>query len=277
MDYREFPALPPLDRLIDCVWFLTGRGDSYHPQPVVPDGRLELLVHLGDPFLRLSADGSTQVQDSILVAGQLTGPIHLQPGSWIDVVGVRLNPLGAFAVLALPLSDLTNDVVSLRAVRPGLSVALEAAAAESGNQSERARTISTVLGRFVSRETEGGMTAAVRSLTGGYRGPLRSLAEHCGLTGKTLQRRFQNEVGLSPKVFQQVVRFRRAFRLLQQDENGGAGVAATAGYYDQAHLIRDFKRFAGATPRKFFRPEPTLAEVFSTAYHEDTKDIAVSI
>jgi AraC-like DNA-binding protein len=270
MEYSEFPAPSPFDQAIDCVWFLSGKGSSYHPQPVVPDGKLELLVHLGDPFLRLHTDGSTELQQTSMVAGQLSGPIRLHPGGWIDVVGVRLHPLGARAILALPLGELTDDVLSLRMMHPALGVALEAAASSPGTRRERVQRILASLGRFLSGYSESGIGAAVRSLNDGYRGSLRELAERGRMTEKTLQRRFECEVGLSPKLYQQVVRFRRAFSLLQQDSGGGARAAVLAGYFDQAHLIREFKRFAGVSPAAFFHQEPTLAHVFSTPNHTVT-------
>jgi transcriptional regulator GlxA family with amidase domain len=61
-------------------------------------------------------------------------------------------------------------------------------------------------------------------------------------------------------VMRRVLRFRRAFRMLDQAPPGTwAQVAAHAGYFDQAHLIRDFRQFAGAAPSEFFGTEPELA------------------
>ena len=273
MDYCELPAPPPFDQWITCVWFLTGRGDPNSAQPVVPDGRLELLIHLGDPFSRLERDGSTQWQDRLLVAGQLTGPIHVVPGRWIDVVGVRLTPPGAHAILAIPLTQLSNQVVSLADVEPRVAKALEAAAARPGDRTQRARVIMQLLAGMVRTEVDDRMSGALRLLSSGYHGTLKSLAAHCGMSSRTLERRFLNEVGLSPKMYQRVVRFRRAFRMLG-DETGArrwAQVAVRAGYYDQAHLIRDFREFAGASPISFFRSDPALAQVFLAANHGDTR------
>jgi AraC-like DNA-binding protein len=259
LDYQEINAPPALDHLISCVWFLTGQAAHYHPQPVVPDGRLELLVHRADPFWRLTPGGSAQVQDTILVAGQLTHPIHLLPGSDIDVVGVRLNPVGAQALLGISLLELTNAVVSLRTIRPRLAVALEAAAAVAGSKTEQAFALMRTLDRALSRMPDGRMIAVVRRLAAGSLMSLDAMVSAHGMSPKTLERRFRNEVGLTPKMFQRVVRFRMAFRMLEHQRGGGARIAAAAGYYDQAHMIRDFRQFTGTSPREFFRPETPLA------------------
>jgi AraC-like DNA-binding protein len=266
MDYQEFPAPPPFDRLIRCVWYLAGRGDQYVPQPIVPDGRLELLVHLGDPFSRLDRDGSAHIQDALLAAGQLTGPIHLAPGAWIDVVGVRLTPLGAHAILDLPLAQIANQVVSLRQLHPRAARVLEAVATARLGRAERAGRIMTVLSRLVQEPLDERIASALERLSAGSAGSIKTLANHWGWSPRTLERRFLNEVGLTPKMYQRVVRFRRAFQMLGQAGKGTwAQVAIRAGYYDQAHLIRDFRRLAGTPPRDFFGRKPALAQAFTSS------------
>jgi AraC-like DNA-binding protein len=259
MEYRAFPSLSPYDELIHCVWFLSGTSGEYQPQPVVPDGRLELLIHRGDPFRRMDPDGVARVQDAILVAGQLTRPIHIQPGSVIDVVGVRLNPLGASALLGLPLSELTDSVVSLGAINPKVANALAAAVMIGGSQAERAYAITGALVRSFSSMPDARMVAAAGCLAAPWPGSLSHLAVRYGMSTKTFERRFYSEVGLSPKMYQRVVRFRQVFAQLEKTRGRGARVATAAGYFDQAHMIRDFKQFTGTTPRRFFRPETPLA------------------
>lgn len=271
LDYREFAAPPPLDRLVHCIWFLSGRGDQYQPQPVVPDGRIELLVHRADPFSRIEPTGLLRIQESLLLAGQLTRPIHLLAGPVIDVIGVRLTPWGAHALLRLPLCDITDEVISLRDVHPRVAPALEAAASRPGSPDDRVHAILTLLGRMLSGGVEKGMEYTTGLLSSGFSGSISGLARRSGMSLKTLQRRFQIEVGLPPKVYQRIVRFRRAFRLLQREQHA-ARVSAAVGYYDQAHMIRDFNEFAGSSPGSFFGSNPALAQAFLTTNHGDTKD-----
>ena len=73
-----------------------------------------------------------------------------------------------------------------------------------------------------------------------------------GLSQSALERRFRREVGASPKKFAALVRLRHVVRLRR------AGVSLTdiahaAGYADQPHFIKDFKRFTGQAPESFFR------------------------
>jgi transcriptional regulator GlxA family with amidase domain len=98
-------------------------------------------------------------------------------------------------------------------------------------------------------------------------GPVRSvpaLAGAVGLTPRTLQRSFLDEIGVDPTLLRRIFRFRTAFGLLGELPPGRwSRVAPRAGYFDQAHLIREFRRFAGAPPSVFFGAGPELARAFS--------------
>ncbi|MBO0792853.1 MAG: AraC family transcriptional regulator [Ktedonobacteraceae bacterium] len=86
------------------------------------------------------------------------------------------------------------------------------------------------------------------------RGHIRmsELAADCGLSLRQLERRFKQCIGVSPKVFARLLRF-EALRdsLIQGPGTSLADVASHFGYQDQAHVIHEFKRWAGCTPMAF--------------------------
>ncbi|MGH7561344.1 MAG: AraC family transcriptional regulator [Gemmatimonadales bacterium] len=261
--YRELPAPAPLDRLIHCFWFLRGSMDLAAPEPVVPDGRLELILHRGEPFARADGAGPPRRQDDTLVAGQLTAPIYLQPMGPVDVVGIRFRSAGARAVLALPLGEVAGQVLSLAFVSPRLAAALSSAAATHREPTACAAALSRILGEVARREIDPLVRSAVAVLARPEAPPIRVLGRSLGVSARTLERRVLDEVGLAPRTLARVLRFRRAFRLLDRSAPGSwSRSAAAAGYFDQAHLIRDFRRFAGAPPTTFFRVDPNLARAF---------------
>jgi AraC-like DNA-binding protein len=86
----------------------------------------------------------------------------------------------------------------------------------------------------------------------GGRAKIASVATAVGWSRKHLGRRFAGDVGLGPKAVARIVRFNRALATSRSAENGGwAGIAAECGYADQAHLVREFGEFSGASPRNF--------------------------
>ncbi len=262
MEYLELPAPPPLDAIVRCFWFLSGAPNGAVAQTVVPDGRVDVVVHLGEPFARLDERGVAHDDAEVLVGGQLAGPLRLVQRGPADVVGVRFRTAGAHAVLDVPLGGLEGAVEPLARLRPALAAALVDAAASAHEPRARATALAAVLGRFVRREPAPLIAAAVRAL-GSANPRVRQVAQRLGVSARTLERRVLAEVGLSPALLHRVLRFRRVFGLLDRDPPGTWARAATeAGYYDQAHLIRDFRAFAGAPPSAFFRGQAHLARAF---------------
>ncbi|HBR69178.1 MAG TPA: hypothetical protein DEA55_07375, partial [Rhodospirillaceae bacterium] len=85
---------------------------------------------------------------------------------------------------------------------------------------------------------------------------MSALMAQFALSGRQLERLFQQYVGLRPKSFSRILRFKHVMRLAEQGRIANwAELALLAGYYDQAHLIRDFRQFAGESPTQLFTPE----------------------
>jgi AraC-like DNA-binding protein len=79
-----------------------------------------------------------------------------------------------------------------------------------------------------------------------------SLAAEIGCSRRHLAAGFREQVGVSPKLLGRILRFQRAVALVGAGP-GWAEIAARCGYYDQAHMVRDFHQFAGASPGEFAR------------------------
>jgi AraC-like DNA-binding protein len=82
------------------------------------------------------------------------------------------------------------------------------------------------------------------------RAPIAAITDELGCSGRHLSTRFREQVGVPPKLFARILRFQKAVRLIDTMPSW-ATIAAEAGYYDQAHLVRDFRQFAGAAPTEF--------------------------
>jgi AraC-like DNA-binding protein len=81
----------------------------------------------------------------------------------------------------------------------------------------------------------------------------QELAQLAHLSRRQLERRFREAVGVSPKRFAEISRFARVFQHLKEQPNANwHDLAQSCGYFDQAHFIREFRRFAGETPAAFF-------------------------
>jgi len=231
MYYRELPAPASAGHIIDRLWIL--ELESGPVQRIVPDGRPELILNQGRPFESLR-DGTWRPQPAAFFVGQLTGPLHIRPAGPARIMGIRFRPESAAALLRLPMHELNGREVPLS----DLPRALHSLADAPESISRLAQTCAPDLH---IREAVRLIDACAGVVD------LARVAGRVGLGIRQFERRFKDAVGISPKLFCRIQRFQRVFH---QIEAGGSWVhaALACGYYDQAHLVRDFRAFSGEPP-----------------------------
>jgi AraC-like DNA-binding protein len=174
-------------------------------------------------------------------------------------VQLDLTPAGARGLLGLPAGELAEIVVDLEdLVGPAAPELLERMAAAT-SWPDRFAVLDQVLERRlgVLPPSEAPLRRAWHLLVRSG-GSLRvdRLADEVGWSRRHLTARFSGEFGLSPKELARVVRFERSKLLIQRGRwRTLADVAATCGYYDQAHLTREWSRLAGCPPSVWLAEE----------------------
>jgi AraC-like DNA-binding protein len=105
--------------------------------------------------------------------------------------------------------------------------------------------------------------SAARLLTvRGGRLAIDDVAASYGVSRQQFARRFQQTAGMPPKLFARIVRFQALVHaLLSSDVSQWASVAPGAGFYDQAHMINEFRSLAGAAPTVFFQPHDATIDL----------------
>jgi AraC-like DNA-binding protein len=259
----EFPPPPALAPFIERFWTLEGPASATaaDPAPVFPDGRMELVVHYGDPFARVDRRGCRTLQNRRLVAGQMTAPIRLVPTGRIGVVAARFRPEGARALLRLALDDLTDLIVDLDDVLrlERLQEAVEAAPDAPARVGALASVLLLRLAAAPAPDHAVGRARMAIERAAG-RASIDAAARAAGLTPRGLERAFRRDVGLSPKLYSRIVRFQCVLSALSDGSSmNGAELADACGYYDQSHLCRDIKAFTGAAPSALELERPMTA------------------
>lgn len=234
MQYREVIPCPALRPFVRCYWMLAGRINGVpEPQRVFPDGSMEMVFHFAEPF---SHEGRKQAK--MLLAGQVWEPLVLQPSTDCDVLGIRFESGGSAAFLRFPQQEVAGRIVSLDDV---WAVAARRLYERLGNAADRIALLERMLLDMRPR------TAM----------PSRLLSK------RQYRRRFEAAVGISPKLFARIARFQKSLQWMGKIPP--AQVAVACGYYDQAHLIHDWKQFAGMTPSVWMRDQSGVLFVNSQA------------
>ncbi len=242
MSYWE---LPPPPRLRDLVARFSGSVDwtpPARPIRVLPDGSVDLLFSFGAAGCRAE------------VIGAKSRALLVHDCEPLEKIAVHLRP-GAFGRLfRISAWELRDRAAPLEALWPRVGSQLLRRLRDADDWDARRAILESELARTCDPTGPGGSAAlvdrAVARLTrSGGTAPVGWIAAGLGVNVRTLERAFREHVGVGPKLFARILRFRRARRALQ---NGGraAEVAAHAGFADQPHMVREFRVLAGVSPSR---------------------------
>lgn len=270
MQYSEIPPSPALRRYVQCYWTLDAPSEAGAPaEPVMPDGRIELIFNLAAPFRRFHADGYVETQPLSIVAGQMRSCAMIGPSGAIDLFGVRFTHAGAAPFFSFPLSELTGRIIDLKMAMGAGARRTEERLNEARSLRRRVEIVESALLRRLSQNrgidilVENASSMIVENMG---LAAIDRVTETLGVNERTLERRFQQKFGLSPKRFSRIIRFQNFLNAARTEHSRSIlDTALSFGYYDQAHLIREFREFSGKTPLAFFGREHKLSEVFINA------------
>jgi AraC-like DNA-binding protein len=264
----EFAPDPALVSHVECIWTLDGEATpGAEPDRVIPDGRAELIWNLADRFRRWDEAGATRHQASALLVGQITTAIHLAPGWRIALVAVRFRPaaLGSF-LGGIAAAELTDRDVAIRDVVGRRLREVEELLWERQPGADRVSALQAALAADLAKAmpVDRGVAACVDVIMASHgRTDVEQLARLAGVSRRQLERRFLAAVGVGPKRLARIARFQHLLARIRVASAGQwSGLAIACGYYDQAHLIRDFREFAQCTPSEYLGLDMALGQLF---------------
>ncbi|HSE30971.1 MAG TPA: helix-turn-helix domain-containing protein [Pyrinomonadaceae bacterium] len=266
MRYSEFHPPSPLNQFVECFWALESNAhiSDQKPERILPDGCGEVILNFAEPFAQHD-EHSTRVQPRNFIVGQMTRPISISPTGPVQLIGIRFHPGGATPFFRLPMNELTNQVVELGSFARTLEAKLLSEAVHLPELKDKVAGLQKVL-LGILRDTKsdfGLLRIAARIIESSGMVPVDDLANEAGLSSRQLERRFLSEVGIGPKLLSRILRFQQVFRAVDANEPAWPTVAVDCGYYDQAHLIKDFRQFAHETPAVLFAEYNAFTESFT--------------
>lgn len=234
--YREHAAPERLRPYVECFWTLDP-GEALPEYPVMPDGCVDIVYSPGTAEGLQVVGAMTQARKFPVPAGQFA-------------MGVRFRPGMAPAFVRAPGSETTDRLLPLGDVWGAEGWQLEAQVAEA----KSAKQCVALLEAQLVDPGKPGVVQRVAAYIVNRTGQVRvdDLAFDAGMSARQLRRLFVEQIGLTPKHFCRVIRFRHSLSRLGQSRRGDwTQVALECGYYDQAHFINEFKELSGYSPGEF--------------------------
>jgi len=219
---------------------------------VLPDGAVRLVFNLGD----VPSSGHNGGQPAQAIGASAEAAL-VRLRRKVEGLSVTLRPGAAAALLGMPAGEVGGAVVPLDALWRGAGAELLARIAEQPDDAARVAVLSAALQRRL-RDGDAAVHAAAMhaarliAASGGRR-PLREVAAAVGVGERRLQQLFHAHVGLSPRAWRRLARLHACLRALRlQQMPAWADVAVDSGFYDQSHLVNEFRALCGLTPTEFF-------------------------
>ena len=251
---------PPesLRGVVSMLWYGEGRT-GYQRDRILPSGDSFLLVNLGPVQYRVEpGPPETRVAfDGVWYSGLHQGPIDTEAPHGNALFGVAFRATGGRPWLGTDAQDMGDRIVPLDdLLGPAAGELRERLLACTSLPARFALVERWLAARLDPRRAPSPLLAwAVRRIEDSAgQVAVESLAREAGVSRKHLAGLFRQQVGLGAKSLARVHRFRSAVRLLAGRERvPWAELAAHCGYYDQSHLVRDFRAFSGFAPGEFIR------------------------
>lgn len=238
--------------LVESVWLFDEklrRRERYYPT-----GELDLIVQLDAPFRIVEGQPAAACPPSSL-AGLLVAPLVIEgPAVRSRMLGVRLRPAGAFSLFGVPLHELTGTTLDLHDLTGSEARRLAERLDEEGSDEARLLLLGRwIAGRLAGRpSTDPRVAYAVSEIErAGGKVPIANLLKRIDASPRRFTRLFEEQVGMKPKLFSRIVRFRGLAATLRAGADSLSQVALAHGYYDQSHMNADFREFAGMSPGQF--------------------------
>jgi AraC-like DNA-binding protein len=270
--YREFDPCPPLRDYVRCFFTFSAPAGRDQPQrpvrrelsfgapgsyttPLFADSQVSIVFSFGSGYRVDGLWGPAESRPYGHVIGAMSAAHPAAHGERIIQVGAYLRPARAKCFLQTPACELTDRILPLSDLWGASGVSIESGIGEARSDEQRVRRLELGLIerlRVGAGRRSGVDLAALTDFVQRRRGAVSvaGIAASAGVSRQHLGRIFQEEVGMPPKLFCRLARFRAAVACAGREaQDDAAELAAELGYADQSHMIAEFREFSGLTPK----------------------------
>jgi AraC-like DNA-binding protein len=254
--YLFYRPGPPLNDFIDYFWLIEG-GQAPRLEKILPCGTSELVVNLRNNEIHIHDPKQPERYrrfSGAVFSGTYSHSFVCNALQHEAMMGVHFKPGGVLPFPNAETSELANEHTNLADLWGSSGLELYERLCSAATHQQRFRTMENVLRDRLQSHTQRQpqVNVALQIFATGNGARMRNVAQEVGLSQRRFIQMFSSHVGLAPKLYCRILRFQRARVLAEKLEPPDwATIAVACGYFDQSHLIRDFKEFSGSTPRTY--------------------------
>ncbi|TYP94802.1 AraC-type DNA-binding protein [Fodinibius salinus] len=248
--YQELVPDKALQNIVDCYWI--SDTDSEQSLRILPDGCTDLIFNFGSTVSAVEEQAGLP-EKSISAVGIMTKyqKVCVTPNT--RLVGVRFKTGAMSPLTSVPLHKLKDTNIGAGNICPGLTDATWERMVGLKSQKQLSSALDQVIFRMKSKSDDSvdpiaiALTQYIRDRKGNI--TVKDLTNNFGISKRQLERRFRSTIGVNMKSYARIVRFLYTKSLIElKPQENLLNIAFDNGYYDHAHLTKDFKKMAGFLP-----------------------------
>ncbi|MBK5720454.1 AraC family transcriptional regulator [Dysgonomonas sp. Marseille-P4677] len=255
---------PLLSPYIKHYWILKINETNPISERIIPTGFMQLVFHRGDKMKSLTHN---KLQPQSFICGQSDSYTNLESTGKVNMIVVVFHPFGAKTFFPMSMNEFYGMNISLKDLGDQSLKELEERIHETPDNYEAIKLIEEYLTprlyRFDNYNSKR-ISKVIDSINSKHQPNITQLSNIACLSYKQFNRIFTEYVGVTPKEFTRIIRFQRTLYMLQQNPNIDImQIIVDCGYYDQSHLIKEFRNFSGYTPFEFIAIYDPYSDYFS--------------
>ncbi|NQU35372.1 MAG: AraC family transcriptional regulator [Bacteroidetes bacterium] len=248
---------PCLDKIVDYYWIEKNGRSSVK---ILPDGTTSIIFNLGSSINISDANGYHRGLSDNLIIGTHKKYYLIDEKKDNHLIGIKFKQGGAYHFFKIPMMKFSNKIINLHDVLNGESEKLRGLLVGAISSEEVKKVLDYYL--LIKVDMLTGVSDIVdfaikKVKANGSPSLIKNLCDTANISNKHLITLFNEKIGLSPTLIQRLNKFIKVIETIQnrKKELSWPQVAYECNYYDQAHLINDFKSFSGVSPKTYYDNE----------------------
>ena len=253
MNYIEFPPGKNLRHIIDSYWFLYNTS-AYGESQVLPDCSMDIIFNFGNCFHPKSNSKSIVNNNDIIITGMMTNFRNISMKKNSSLFGIRFNPLGLNRFLNFGFHNIKNDIIDLSMVIPDSYhkkfkniFLLE----KYNDIIEFFESVFADILTFHGNDTDFDVALALQNIYNCENPSVNKIYKITEISQRYLEIKFKREIGINMKEFINISRFIKTKKEISHSDKNLTEIALNNGYYDSSHMIKDFIKYTGSSPKNW--------------------------
>jgi AraC-like DNA-binding protein len=263
MFYKKYRPAKVLEDFVECYFVWEGNPGKTINIESPPNALCSLVFNYQDKYRISNLKYRNRTVPICFVSGQALGNYTLHLNGKIGVVGVAFKPAAFYQFYGVPMYELTDERIRFSEICSESCQKLHDSIGAEMDNLKKIEILERYLLRILERPKYGEeaiMVSANEIFDSKGQTNISELLDKVPMSRRNFERKFLEEVGVSPKTYAKLRRFGYTCSLMAGNRDVNLmDVLHEGGYYDQSHFIKDFKYFSGRTPRKYAKTNIELA------------------